>query len=238
MSVITDVDRFAVCIPFLSDYGHRERVFNWVMNRWKAHFPKAEYSVVGNFKEPFSRGEARNDAVRSTRSDVVVIADADTTYADPGQIRQAVGQVKDNPNAWVIPYAEEHYYNLAQDATEFLLSIDPGTALKDPDNEDAWEHKITSWAGILVMHRAAFEAAGGYDRRFIGWGYEDNAFQLCLDTIVARHQRIEAPVFHLWHPISAQTNFDQPYIQHNRDLYRRYVTAFGNAERMRELTQR
>jgi predicted glycosyltransferase involved in capsule biosynthesis len=38
---------------------------------------------------------------------------------------------------------------------------------------------------VLGVRRSAFEAAGGLDERYEGWGYEDTAF---LDALTRTHQ--------------------------------------------------
>jgi hypothetical protein len=39
---------------------------------------------------------------------------------------------------------------------------------------------------------------GGFDERFVGWGFEDMAFQATIVGLYG-HERIEGDVYHLWH---------------------------------------
>ena len=41
----------------------------------------------------------------------------------------------------------------------------------------------------LVVHREAYEAVGGHDERFLGWGSEDQAFALALTVLVGQPLR-------------------------------------------------
>lgn len=228
----------SILIPWRSDDGHRERVLEWILRRYAVLYPEAQVVLGTNDEEPFNRGAARNDAAARADHDVFVIADADTICAEAGALPWAVEAVDAGLAPWVIPYAEEQYYNLSAGATESLLHMDPDVRLApNPRLASAWEHKITSWAGMLVMTRAAFEAVGGYDERFHGWGYEDNAFRHAMDTIVGLHKRLEGSAWHLWHPIAEGTNFDQPHIVENRRLYRRYCDATGRPSDMRQVVQ-
>lgn len=226
----------SVIIPWLTDDGHRDRLLDWVLRRYAAILPDAQVVLGENKDWPFNRGAARNDAAARADHDVFLIADADTTFPDVGCIRWAAEAVRSGLAPWVIPYAENRYYNLTRGATEHLLSMAPDIEMaEDPRNEAAWDHKITSWAGLLVMTREAFETVGGYDERFLGWGYEDNAFRLAMDTLVGAHRRLNSSCVHLWHPTHPESNFEQPHIQQNRALFTRYERASGRPELMRDI---
>jgi predicted glycosyltransferase involved in capsule biosynthesis len=199
------------------------------MTRYSLLLPGVEI-VIGPSEEPFNRSAARNTAFAGSHGDVLLIADADTIFhAD--QILAAVEMVQ-KERTWVIPYA--WYYNLSEEVTDNILELDPGETILEPANPSLWEHKIVSWAGLLVMPREAFEEVGGYDERFEGWGFEDNAFRLALDTLWAPHQRIDwGYCLHLWHPVTKHDRFEQPQIETNRGLYMRYEAAHRDPARMR-----
>lgn len=229
---------FSVLFGYYGDDGPRDRLFGWVLKWWRANFPEAQVCMGRNFDEPFHRGRARNDAALNARRDVLVIADADT-IPDAAAVAAAVQAVTDREAPWVLPYAENSYFNLSESSTQWVLGCNPATTtIPAPTNPEAFEHQITSWAGCLVVPRVAFEAVGGYDERFTGWGYEDNAFRIALDTIVGKHQRLAAHCCHLWHPVTAELTWDQPFITENRTLYRRYERAQGDAGLMREVLSR
>jgi hypothetical protein len=99
---------------------------------------------------------------------------------------------------WVIPYGEKSYYNLNSEASDIILDCPVSILLTRPEEGD-YDHELTSWAGLLVMTREAFDNAGGYDERFVGWGWEDNAFQLTMDRKNGKHVRIDDFAVHLWH---------------------------------------
>lgn len=207
----------------------RKRAFDWLMQRY-AEIPydiDIEMAFGTSDQVPYNRAQARNDAFSAATGDVLLVADADTVY-HPAALQIAVGMVRSGGVPWVIPYAEGRYYNLSQDATDFMLNTGPAHVVPEPPTPDeygTYEHKITSWAGLLVLSRESWEKAGGYDETFRGWGYEDNAFRYALDHAVGSHVRVRgssAYAMHLWHPVTEAECFGQPDIEHNRELCRQY----------------
>lgn len=65
----------------------------------------------------------------------------------------------------------------------------------------------TSGKGILMVHREAYEAIGGYDEYYVDWGIEDNDIfirlqEYGLNEVWADH--VKHPVYHQWHPTNAR----------------------------------
>jgi hypothetical protein len=208
----------SILIPFRGDNGPRSRLFGWVCERWTRTFPEAEL-VIGDSSRPglFNRAEARNRAFKASTGDLLVIADADTIIR-VSQVQTALTLV-DAGVPWVLPY--DIYYNLTELYTEALLEDEPDSVLIEPFE---WDHKIESWAGVLVLPREAFDAVDGYDERFVSWGGEDNAFQHSLDVVWGQHQRISGFVCHLWHP-RGDADFSNPDWPKNQQLLNRYRSA-------------
>lgn len=225
---------FDVLIPYRGDGGARDELYGWVTAWWKASFPAADIIVSDSGAESFHRGASRNAAYEASTTGVVVVADADTV-PQMWAVQHAVHAVQMGA-PWALPYGTERYYNLTERATRLVLGCNPiTTELDEPSDDQAYEHKITSWAGCLIIPRSSWDAVGGYDERFRGWGYEDNAFVKALDTLAGEHARVPSFACHLWHPITPGTNFDQPDIEHNRTLYRAYERASGYPARMKEV---
>ncbi len=209
----------SVLFPYRGDDGHRDRLFGYVLRWWEVYFPEAQICVGRNFEHPFNRGAARNDAYKQAEGSVIIVADADTiptVYGVKTGIADAVAE-----KVWCIPYAEERYYNLKEDMTQRVLEAGVQTMIFEPHNGE-YEHKITSWAGCLIVPRNAWEVVGGYDERFIGWGYEDNSQYLKLDALWGPHRRQDSYICHLWHPVTKENSFESPDIKHNRSLYQQY----------------
>lgn len=212
----------SIIMPFSGPDYFEERWGNymWLRDRYDALLPDNEIVIGFNEDEPFNRAAARNSAMRASTGDLLLFADADTVF-HPEQIYAAIDLI-DNGAPWVVAYGLGRYYNLSEKASKDVRASAAGAVIPEPTDPNDWEHKIDSWAGLLVVPRAACQGVGGYDERFIGWGYEDNAFRSALDHHVGVHQRVDHYALHLWHPSSEQECFAQPHIDRNRELCRQY----------------
>lgn len=212
----------SILIPYGADGGWRDRAFDWNIRRWERFYPNAQICVaapdeVGS-PGTFNRPQAINRAAREATGDTFIIADADTTFS-----------LGFNPvNDWVLPRT---YAKLTQDITETFLAFNPETPL------DVWgsEWEGTSWSGLLVIPRATFEVVGGFDERFTGWGHDDIAFGVAVDTLYRPHIRGPYSALHLWHPTPFMDNYGQPNNDVQRLLAVEYVKAAGDPDRMREV---
>jgi hypothetical protein len=188
---------------------------DWLLCRYAALLPEAEICLGTSPEGDFCRGHAINDAFSKATNKVLLLADADTVFfAKP--IQQAVEMVS-NGTPWVIPYGS--YYNVTQSQTWEILQRPPEQDIARPST---FIHCLPlAVSGLVVLPRDGFEAAGGFDERFRGWGYEDNAFQLALDARWGPYRRLEdAYCLHLWHEPGLQ--FNQPYIDDNWRIWCEY----------------
>lgn len=202
----------------------RRRSFDWVRRRYEALLPQAELVYGFCNDEPYNRSKALNDAFEQSTGDYLLIADADTSF-NVGQVVKGMTLIRECAAPWVIVYDEERYYNLTQQATEYLLSMPVDAEIDEPPMPMMWDHKITSWSGLVMVPRSAWMKVGGYDEGFVGWGYEDNAFRFALDRRVGPFARVRGPgafALHLFHPAPEEKCFGQPFIEANRELCRKY----------------
>lgn len=224
----------SVLIPYRGDRGIRTANFTWVQRRWRSHFPEFEYIISNPPSNPFNRAAARNRAFEACSGDVVIFADADTTYADPAGIERAIELA--SQGQWIIAYGPKHYCNLTEACTRDIMAGNPATPRIIPRFWLELEHELESWAGLLVMPRGAFIAVGGYDESFRGWGWEDNAFRHAMDTLWGPFVRVSTNyALHLWHPPSAGSHFTNPDLEYNRSRYRLYEQMIGNPDGMRSI---
>lgn len=215
----------------------RERLLDFVLARWQLRSPNSRIIISdddSNVGGVWNRARARNNALSQVKTRYVVIADADTIISMKS-IRQALELIEARlPYAsWVLPYGPSNYYNLTQEYTESVLKRG-AVADMPPEDKLEYEHKLESWAGVLVMTTAAFERVGGYDERFIGWGGEDNAFRLAMDTLWAPHDRVDGACVHLWHSAPESERFGNPNWNHNRVLLQEYTVRYGRPKAMKD----
>lgn len=209
----------SLIVPFRHDnWGYREQ--NWwsCWRWWNTYGPKGIEICVSDDgdNEPFNRSRARNKAIEKATGDILIIADADTLVRSDGLI-YALGQVAEGKAPWAIPY--RWYYNLSREYTDKLNQNEAIGRPSPNDEKFGYEHKILSWAGILVVPKAAALSIGGYDERFEGWGFEDNAFRLKLDYEWGPHRRTNGNAYHYWHPIAEKDKFTKENTEKNRLLY-------------------
>lgn len=146
--------------------------------------------------ERWARAPAVNDAARKAgRWDVAFIADCDTIPDHEGIFR-AVTWVRSTGGG-----ARPHDERYMLTAVGSIVAVQRGVEALEP------KHFERQWAGggLDVVTREAFDAVGGFDERYKGWGYEDSEFHVQL-VAHARWDRLPGECWHLWHP----TNDNKP----------------------------
>ncbi|WP_209125516.1 galactosyltransferase-related protein [Alkalihalobacillus sp. BA299] len=219
-------NNISVLIPFQSDNRMRKDIFEWVKRFYKTMLPGAEICIGEQNDEIFSRSKGINQAAQMATNSIFVIADADIFY-DPIIITKSIKLLEIHP--WVIPY--NNVLNLTETSTKKLLKTKPIW----PTNiriEARKRHSGTysSVGGLNVIPRHHFEAVGGFDERFVGWGREDDTFVLAMNAICGPFVRIDSSIYHLWHPPMEKSNLNQ-----NDQLYQKYKKASGKKEAIEKL---
>jgi len=219
-----------IVIPFRAASERRMQIMDWICNRYRILFPESNIVVSDSDKDkPFSRAQSRNHGVDMVDTEYLLLADADTIPFRPF-IELGVKALQEGAN-WVVPYGTRGFYVLKKPFSDKLLS-GPPDAFVTPDTFE-WLHQTESWGGLILMRTESFYEVNGYDERFQGWGYEDNAFQRAMDTIIGEFTRIESGwSAHLWHEAPMEETWEHPQIKVNIDRLSHYVEAVGNREQM------
>lgn len=224
------LENVSIIIPFQTDNGPRAEAFKWIKQYYERVMPGAEL-CVGIIDDPVvNKSKAVNTAAKKATRDIFVIADADVVYG-PELIVEAIKELNHSP--WVIPFTE--IYDIEKEGTKQLITTIPSW----PMGINAKKFTKANWlykgfAGkLIVIRKEHFEAVGGFDERFLGWGGEDDAFSLSVETLCGPATKVNGAIYHVWHPASNyRTN---PYGNSNSKLLDRYKRANGNKEKMREL---
>jgi hypothetical protein len=164
----------------------------WCWDQTLPALRRLGYDVVtGQPKgEDWSRAEAVNDAAASAGPwDVALIGDCDT-IPDEGSIRRAVAWVLDSGGA-----VRPHDMRIMLNAKGTLAFVQRGPAAVSRIRHTDKPHP---GGGLLVVTREAYDAVGGYDESFKGWGYEDSDFNLRLLRL-GLWERLPGKAWHLWH---------------------------------------
>ena len=256
----------SILVPLHFSETDTQRIENWkwLEHYWKKSLPGAEI-IIGNDKDageiPFSKSVAVNDAASRARGDVFIIVDADV-YISVDSVLECVNEIraarKRNQKLWFIPY--RNLYRLTEEVSRAILNSTPGSFLKVSFPElsgfytNTGSHqgtpvsKIGHWYGamIQIVPREGFYSTGGWDNRMRGWGGEDHAAMVAVDTLYGPHKTLPGQVLHLWHPVFVPAHIDdstskkrlwanQESSQNNDVLSGRYHWARGNPERMKKL---
>lgn len=224
---------YAVIVPFRPEPdgrgpgSSRADIWAWLSRRWHAFGANVVKADSGDSK--MNRSEARNvgaGAAVEMGCETLVFADADV-YVPRAQLEAAIALVEEpGDTEWVIAY--EHYLQLTAGDTSHFLKCEP-THEYGPIENPRWSTNQGN-AGMLVVSKRAFAAVGGYDERFIEWGWEDWAFANALSTLVHPQVRVPGYVLHLCHPRSPNRTKRQ-----GRALFERYDAAMGDREAMVDL---
>ena len=178
---------------------------------------------------------------------MILQSDAEV-FCSPGQITEAIKSARDA--GWVLPFT--HFYKLNQMRSSRTLKQPPtfspshmkfkkvklyrhtysvGRKRENPKITYIDNARIIGY--LMAIRRDAWY---GYDERFIGWGFEDVAFQISMTTLIGEQSRIEGNLYHLWHPLAARLrSIKSGQLEKNRELCLRYSQAAGNKESIREL---
>jgi hypothetical protein len=223
----------ALVIPFCFDGDADRAAALSYVRKWYERLHDFEL-VIGTCAkdEPWSKGLAVARAVRRTRQRVLVLADADVLVS-PESLTECVRAVAFGDAAWSQPHAT--VYRLSRLSTNMVYNGEL-TEIRHLFRRalDRPEHPAPAGGGISVMHRDAFEAVGGIDPRFIGWGGEDISFAWALETLVGQCFRGGVPMWHLYHA-RAPRRLGNRASESSEQLAARYAMANGDRAAMQEL---
>lgn len=192
---MTDV---LVAVPRRADNGHRDQVWSWVRDRWADQHP--DWTVVeGHHNEgPFNRSAAIN--VAADRAwDVMLIADSDSFVA----AEQANRGVDMAASTGRVTFAYDRFAYLNHEMTSWIMDGYDGNWWPGVE----WTMTGTC-SSMVAVPRKLWDRCGGADEGFVGWGGEDVALSLMLQTYGEGMNRIPGEVWHLWHPPAPHTSDD------------------------------
>lgn len=216
--------KVTVAIPFRPGALDREIHADYVAARLRQMLPDADHLMV-DVPGQFSRARVRNEAVRRAADGVVVLCDADT-IPEEQPLREAIAGAAADGRLH-LPYTR--YRALSPEGT--LAVYARGT---DPAHAPVTEDSMRPIGGVWVIRADAWWAAGGMDERFVGWGYEDDAFWAAAGCLLGEPVRHHGTITHLHHAPAA--NIRSPQYRANRLRYQQYARARRDPDAMRRLT--
>ncbi|MGG1675871.1 galactosyltransferase-related protein [Neobacillus sp. NRS-1170] len=196
------LNKVSVLFPFGTDHGPREQNFNWTKRFYEKMMPEVEICIGESRDQPFSRSQAINHAAAQATRDIFAIADTDIIY-DPVVLIEAIKLL--DVYTWVLPFDKS--FNMDKQSSEELLKLEPGWPL--PINVNGHIPGQIGYGLLNVIPRKHFEAVGGFDERFLGWGGEDDAFAASVNGLCGWLTRMNHTAYHLWHPPGDYTYYGE-----------------------------
>jgi hypothetical protein len=195
--------RTVLLVPRRADNGHRDELWTWALRRWREILPDVEVFEGHHDEGPFSRSAAVNTAARLAGAwDVGVVIDADVFVKRSAVLAAIAGAA-----AGRVTWSHRRWRGISEDWTRRILAdrVDLGAELETVDLDVLVERtNPVSWSCCVAMPRSTFDALGGFDERFQGWGFEDMAFQSAVCGLFPWGRIEDADVYHLWHERSGE----------------------------------
>jgi GT2 family glycosyltransferase len=221
----------SVVIPYRATDAWRDRSLQYVADHLGVVFPDARVTFADDPNATFNRGRALNAGVRGAGGDALILADADL-WVPSAALRYAVSVVAEY--GMVVPF--DHLVGLDHVATERVYEAVSAPDSVWPDEAVELDWRRRSVGGCNIMRRSVFEAVGGFDERFEGWGSEDLAFEAAVSTLGGPVGWVPARAVHLWHPTDPSRGTELP--EANARLAEEYQLAWGDEDAMRALIAR
>lgn len=219
----------SVLVPWTPGCPYREQAWTWVQARYAEYHPDWEIVTGTCSPGPYNRSEAILAAADRSTGDVLVVADADV-WVDP---EPALGHLA--ASGWAIPHLLIH--RLSEGSTVRVLRGEDwrGQPLSQDNPQDSKPYRGHETGTLVVLERQVlFDIPP--DRRFVGWGGEDDAWAAALNTLAGKPWRGKDDLVHLWHPAQPRQSRVVGNPQSNA-LKRRYNNARRAPALMRDLIE-
>lgn len=219
-------------VPWRSDGEYRDQLWDHTRDRWERDFPDVRMVVGESPPGAFNRSAAINDAAEGDW-DIAIVLDADVMI-EPDQLRRAMVTAATSGR---LTFAFDEYRGLTPHMTARVLNDEPPPRNQwSPEPQwqspDIWNkgvrfRSVVHESSVVVVPRGLWDALGGFDERFVGWGQEDVSFAKAARVIGGETLRIPGPVWHLWHARSVDRNEHLGQYRANQALGDRYRAATG-----------
>lgn len=207
--------KVSVLVPFRGDGGERDRLWAYCRNRWNT----LPYELVvgedpGN--GPFNISRAFNDAASRATGDVFVLFGADH-IPDQDRVDWAATQLESHK--WCALYS--HTGGLSAGHTYAILNgYDP--------NSGSFTQVAPFCTSIIGIRADSWIR---FDERFQGWGGEDTAWRLALETIYGPTPQPSGTLRCLYHKAASREHTDSNYA-----LIGEYIAAQAEGRMLEYLT--
>lgn len=216
--------RIVMLVPRRSDGGRRDELWAWCRAWWETH---TDWPIIEGTHDhgPFNRSAAINRAAEQAGDwDVALIVDSDS-FTHP---TQALDAAETAHRTGQVTFAYDRFCYLDRAMSDRVMSGYTGNWWAGVE----WTMTGTC-SSLLAVPRGPWDQMGGADEGFVGWGGEDVAISLMLQTFGRGMNRIHGDVWHLWHAPAPHTH-DHVF----PDRMKLYADAAYNIPKMRALIAR
>jgi hypothetical protein len=206
------------------DNGHRDRLWDVCRQWWEKQLGWPIFE--GHHDDgPFCLSIAANRAARLAEPwTVALYIGADWLALTTAQVEAAAHEAERTGR---MTFAHDTTVHLERPATMRFLA---GEELSLDEAPSA----TNTLSGVVAIPRAAWDAVGGYDERFVGWGGEDISFW-CACCAVTGYGRVPGTIVHLWHHRRRADNEEHPDYPANDELMRRYLANKNSRNEMLQI---
>lgn len=222
--------KVAILVPRRAGIEDRDRLWAFARTWWENDHP--DWPIVEGHHDlgPFNRSAAINRAAELAGDwDVALIIDSDT-LVDPHAARSAV-DIAAATNAMVV--AGDERVMISKQGTAKILNGYRGNWRVRGVQERVY---TDSCSCCVAVSRKLWDEVGGFDERFVGWGFEDIGFRIACETLTGRPMvKLSSAMFHLWHTTSHENQQRSPLYQANSARCDRYKAAHFDRDALVEL---
>lgn len=213
----------SVVVPVAGDGAARDTAWAWCRGQYPDGWEVLEAPDPGPGE--WSKGRAVNPVVARAAHDLVLVADCDL-WLGRRQLERAVAALERHGFPWLVPHDDVYRLSPLQTA---MVIVRPPPAVPYPMR--GRRHRGPAGGGFVLVRRGAWDAVGGLDERFAGWGGEDISLARALDTVAGPHARLRQRCWHLWHPPMPRRPGSRASWA-NEALAGQYAAAAGDREAM------
>jgi predicted glycosyltransferase involved in capsule biosynthesis len=177
--------------------------------------------IIFNNNLEYKRCYCLTKAAKESKGDILCFWDSDIMI-DPKFIAEAYEKIISGEFDHIYPY-NGLFINVEKESFDVLGEKNPTDLFIDRYNSEHPSFSVShtmSCGGCLLISKESYDKIGGYDERFIGWGYEDNDIlqRSSRYNKVGRILDNNAICWHLQHDFAVRIHGNE-FLKHNQEIF-------------------